>query len=126
MKDMENCGELLALYQEADEQRQEDFGRFLRYCAEHLQEGESVQEIWNGWQLLEKKRLEAERVIKISRHIPMDVFAQAMDIAKVFRDRKMVYIPQYEGLYEFVQMIGSIWYGGYIAGVRAERKRRKN
>ena len=29
--------------------KQDDFVSFLRYCAERLQQGASVDEIWNDW-----------------------------------------------------------------------------
>ena len=33
--------------------KQDDFVSFLRYCAERLQQGASVEEIWNDWRAQE-------------------------------------------------------------------------
>lgn len=70
------------------------------------------------------KDLTVHQIIAISRNVPVNHFAQAVEIAKVFRDSKLVYIPKGEYFYAFWQMIGAIWYCGYIAGVQAERARR--
>ncbi len=68
----------------------------------------------------------AQQIIAISKHKPMTTFTQAEEIAKVFRDEKLVYIPQGDFFLGFLNMISAIWYGGYIAGVQAERKRRSH
>lgn len=70
------------------------------------------------------KNLTVHQIIDISRKAPVNHFAQAVEIAKVFRDNRLVYIPQGEYFYGFWQMIGAILYCGYIAGVQAERARR--
>ena len=66
----------------------------------------------------------AQQIIAISKHKPMNTFTQAEEIARVFHDQKMVYVPKFEFFINFMKMISAIWYGGYIAGVQAERKRR--
>lgn len=70
------------------------------------------------------KNLTANQIIEISKHIPMNTFTQAEEIAQVFHDKKLVYVPKGEFFLNFLNMISAIWYGGYIAGVQAERKRR--
>ena len=122
MNDLEAYGEIQAMYLAADEQKQQKLVSYLTYCAERLKEGGSVQEIWKGW----LEREQAEQIITISEHIPIEVFAPATVIAKVFRDRKMVYIPSGADSYGFLRMISAIWYGGYMAGVRAERRKRRS
>lgn len=67
----------------------------------------------------------AQQIIAISKHKPMNTFTQAEEIARVFHDQKMVYVPKGEFFLNFMKMISAIWYGGYIAGVQAERKRRR-
>lgn len=121
MNDLEAYGEIQAMYLAADEQKQQELVSYLRYCVERLNKGATVQEIWNGWQ----RKQTAEKIIAISEHIPMDVFTSATEIAKVFRDRKMVYIPSGKDFYGFLRMISAIWYGGYMAGVQAERRKRR-
>lgn len=122
MNDIETYGEIQAMYLAADERKKQELVSYLSYCVERLNKGATVQEIWNGWQRKQK----AEQIIAISEHIPMDVFTSATEIAMVFRDRKMVYIPSGEGSYGFLRMISAIWYGGYIAGVRAERRKKRS
>lgn len=68
--------------------------------------------------------MNAQEIIQISTHQSMDACAQAYEIAKVFYDEKMVYIPRGEFFSPFLRMISAIWCGGYIAGVQAERARR--
>ena len=64
-------------------------------------------------------------IIEISRHLPIDTFEQAEEIAMEFRNR--VYIPQYSDMFvDFLRMIAAIWQGGYIAGVRAERRKKRS
>lgn len=70
------------------------------------------------------KKLTAHQIIEISKHKPMNTFKQAEEIARVFHDQKLVYVPKGEFFLNFMKMISAIWYGGYIAGVQAERKRR--
>ena len=70
------------------------------------------------------KNLTVHQIIAISKHIPVNHFDQAVEIARVFRDNRLVYIPKGEYFYGFWQMLGAILYCGYIAGVQAERARR--
>lgn len=65
-----------------------------------------------------------QQIIAISKYKPMNTFTQAEEIARVFHDQKLVYVPKGEFFLNFLKMIYAIWYGGYIAGVQAERKRR--
>jgi len=73
---------------------------------------------------MEVKDLTVHQIIAISKNIPVNEFEQAVEIANVFRDDKLVYIPQGKYFFDFWQMLGAIWYCGYIAGVQAERARR--
>lgn len=66
-----------------------------------------------------------QQIIAISKKVPIDVFAEAEEIAQVFHDENLVQIPKGASFIGFWKMIAAIWCGGYIAGVRAERKRRK-
>lgn len=48
--DLELYGELRATYQSIEhEGKQEDFISFLHYCADRLEKGATVQEIWNDY-----------------------------------------------------------------------------
>lgn len=49
MNDLEDYGEILEMYRKVDEQKQREFAYFLRFCAQRLEEGSSVEEIWNEW-----------------------------------------------------------------------------
>ena len=71
------------------------------------------------------KNLTVHQIIDISRKAPIDNFAQAEEIAHVLQDEKTAYIPKGEFFIGFWKMIAAIWCGGYIAGVQAERERRK-
>lgn len=71
------------------------------------------------------KNLTAHQIIAISRKKPISDFAQAEEIAQVFHDEKLAYIPKGEFFIGFWKMIAAIWCGGYIAGVQAERDRRR-
>lgn len=68
----------------------------------------------------------AKQIIAISQEKPISDFRQAEEIAKVFREEKLVYIPQGEFFLGFWKMIAAIWCGGYMAGVRAERSKRRS
>lgn len=65
----------------------------------------------------------ARQIIAISKKKPLGSFTQAVEIARVFHDEKLVYVPQGEFFLGFLKMIAAIWCGGYIAGVQAERDR---
>lgn len=67
----------------------------------------------------------AQEVIKISEQIPIREFEQAEKIAEVFQEQHLVYIPGGSFFLGFWRMISAIWYGGYIAGVQAERRKRR-
>ena len=66
--------------------------------------------------------LSPEQIITISQKESVGDFEQAMEIVRVFRDKKRVYIPQGDFFLGFWQMIAAVWCGGYIAGVQAERR----
>ena len=70
------------------------------------------------------KNLTVNQVIAISKKVPVNYFDQAVEIATVFQNKKLAYIPQGSTFFGFWKMIGAIWCGGYIAGVQAERDRR--
>lgn len=51
MCNMADCHEIRGMYLYAEYfGYQDDFAVFLRYCAERLEQGASVQEIWSEWQ----------------------------------------------------------------------------
>ena len=66
-----------------------------------------------------------EEVVRISRrHRTITDCFLAMEIAELYRGK--VYIPvDNTRRWNFACMIGAIWTGGYIAGVRSERAARK-
>ena len=69
--------------------------------------------------------LTAREIIRISSHKPINEFYQAEEIAMEFRER--VNLSRDPKMFiEFLRMIAAIWCGGYIAGVRAERKRHRS
>lgn len=68
----------------------------------------------------------AQEIIQASETVPVDKFAPAMEIVKVFRDNKLVYVPKGDFFLGFWKMIAAIWYGGYMAGVQAERRKRRS
>lgn len=72
------------------------------------------------------KKMTARQIIEASKHVSSGSFRQAEEIAMVFRDDKLVYVPQGEFFLGFWKMIAAIWYGGYIAGKQAERDRIKS
>lgn len=76
--------------------------------------------------VMKVKKLTVHQIIGVSRRIPASNFNQAVEIAKVFREENLAYIPQGEYFYGFWQMIAAIWCGGYIAGVQAERNHRNH
>ena len=68
----------------------------------------------------------AQQIIAISQKRPLSDVHQALEIAKVFHEQKLVYVPQGELCEGFWRMVSAIWCGGYIAGVQAERKRHRS
>ena len=76
--------------------------------------------------IMKVKKLTVHQIIGVSRRIPVSNFNQAVEIAKVFHDKKQVYIPQGGLFYPFWQMVAAIWCGGYMAGVQVERDRQNH
>ena len=72
------------------------------------------------------RKMTVRQIIEASKKKPLGDFRQAEEIARVFHDEKLVYVPQGEFFLEFWKMLAAIWYGGYIAGVQAERDRLNN
>lgn len=65
----------------------------------------------------------AQEIIEISSNIPLSEFNTAREIVTVFQETKKVFIHKNFG---FLEMVTAIWYGGYMAGVQAERRKRRN
>ena len=72
--------------------------------------------------------MNAQEIIEITQRLPYDAHKEAMEIAMEFRKKKLVYIPfgSDDLFLHFLEMITAIWNGGYIAGVQAERKKRRS
>lgn len=68
----------------------------------------------------------AKEIIEASKHIPVNSYFPAMEIAKEFHDARLVYVPGGDLSVGFFQMVAAIWHGGYMAGVQAERKRQRS
>lgn len=66
-----------------------------------------------------------QQIIAISQKRPLSDVHQAMEIAKVFHEQKLAYVPQGVFFEGFCRMISAIWCGGYIAGVQAEKQKRR-
>lgn len=106
--------EFLRLMENLDEAKKQEMVLYLR---ELHNEQEAERNPATGLSPLE--------VIKISRHLPISTFEPAEEIAMEFRNR--VYIPQCPEMFvDFLRMIAAIWQGGYIAGVRAERRKKRS
>lgn len=78
----------------------------------------------------EKQHIEqlAEEAINIAGYIRVDEFSVAEIIAKntTAKHGPLYWAqPVKDGRWKFFQMITSVWTAGYIAGVRYERKRRR-
>lgn len=85
---------------------------------------------WGTISADERQRIEqlAEEADSIAGHIGIDEFYVAEIIAEnttVKHGPLYWALPVKDGRWEFFRMIGSIWTAGYIAGVRYERKRRR-
>lgn len=64
-------------------------------------------------------------VIRISRKQPIDTFYPAEEIAMEFRAR--VCIPDKPEMFmDFLQMVAAVYWGGVIAGIRKERRKRRS
>ena len=72
--------------------------------------------------------MNAQEIIEITKRLPYGVYTKAMEIAMEYREKKLVYIPIHsnELLLPFMEMASSIWFGGYMAGVQAERRKRRS
>lgn len=72
--------------------------------------------------------MNAQRIIEITRKLPYAVYSEAMEIAMEYREKKLVYIPiEFSDLLlPFMEMVSSIWFAGYMAGVQAERRKRRS
>lgn len=106
--------EFLRLMEKLDEAQKQEMVLYLR---ELHKEQEAERDPVTG--------LSPAEIIKISRHLPISTFEQAEEIAMEFRNR--VYIPRCSEMFvEFLRMISAIWQGGYIAGVRAERRKKRS
>lgn len=68
----------------------------------------------------------AQETIKVSKNLPVNKFEPAIEIAMEFHKDRLVYVPLVsEFSLGFFQMITAIWTSGYVAGVQAERKKRR-
>ena len=72
--------------------------------------------------------MNTQKIIEITGKLPYDAHKEAMEIAMEFRKKKQVYIPiEFDDLFlPFLRMITAIWHGGYMAGVQAERRKRRS
>ncbi len=50
IKTAEGCSELLLNAQSLDAAKQQEYIRFLQYCMERLNKGDTVQAIWSDYQ----------------------------------------------------------------------------
>lgn len=69
----------------------------------------------------------AKEAVWVAAHSSIENVAAAREIAEIFAEKKLVYIPCGTSLFwPFLRMLGAVWTGGYISGVRAERKKHRN
>ena len=66
-----------------------------------------------------------QQIIAISKKRPIADTEQALEIAMYFHEQKLAYVPHGVFFEGFLRMISAIWCGGYIAGVQAERQKRR-
>lgn len=66
----------------------------------------------------------AEEAIWVSSQRSVKDLTAAQAIAETFAETERVYIPYgTNDMWPFLQMLGAVWTGGYIAGVRAAKEK---
>ena len=67
----------------------------------------------------------AQEIVRIVSYKPIHEFDQAWEIAMAFQEK--INLPRDPKIFEeFLRMIAAVWCGGYIAGVRAERRKKRS